>query len=149
MRNDLGNLRHQSFPMLVVEGNKDHQLIIQYSLLTSMPLARPVFVSRAKEAVAYLKYSADKQLPLPQLVVLDICLPNVSAGWQLVRDIRCQCPRLPIVVLTSIQEEEVLNRAYQLGANIFILKPSDLDGWERSFRIIHAYWAIVVSPATT
>lgn len=145
MRNNLGNSRRRRFPLLVVETNQDHQLLIQYSLLTSMPLADAVFVSTADEALAYLQLAAGKRLNMPHIVLLDIFLPDTTTGWQLLNDIRRTCPRLPIVILTGTQDEELIEQAYTVGANVFMLKPSDLESWERSFRILSTYCTTILS----
>ena len=80
--------RNRSFPLLVVEDNKDHQLLIGYSLWTKIPQAQPVFASSVTEALVHLEITVNKQENFPQLVLLDLYLPNPILEWQLLKDIR-------------------------------------------------------------
>jgi len=132
--------RNKSFPLLVVEDNKDHQLLIGYSLRAKIPLAQPVFASSAKEARTHLEITFDKQEDFPQLVLLDLYLPDPTLGWQLLKDIRARYPRLPVIILSSHQDAAVVETAYELGAHSFINKPMDLDEWEHYFRVLNDYW---------
>ncbi|RZM22627.1 MAG: response regulator [Pedobacter sp.] len=132
--------RNRAFPLLVIEDNKDHQLLIGYSLRAKIPLAQPVFASSVTEALTHLKITFDKQEDFPQLVLLDLYLPDPSLGWKLLKDIRTRYPRLPVIILSSHQDEAVVETAYELGAHSFINKPMDLDEWEHYFRVLNDYW---------
>lgn len=132
--------RSKSFPLLVVEDNKDHQLLIGYSLRAKIPLAQPVFASSVKEALIHLKITFGIQEDFPQLVLLDLYLPDPALGWQLLKDIRTHYPRLPVIILSSHHDADVVETAYELGAHSFINKPMDLDEWEYYFRVLNEYW---------
>lgn len=126
--------------MLVVEDNKDHQLLIGYSLRAKMPLSQPVFASSAKEALAHLHLTSTEMSNFPNLVLLDLFIPNAALGWQLLKDMRKHYPRLPVIVLSSHHDDTVVEKAYELGAHSFISKPLNLDGWEYYFRVMNEYW---------
>lgn len=132
--------RNKSFPLLVVEDNMDHQLLIAYSLRAKIPLAQPVFASNVKEALTYLEITFDKQEDFPQLVLLDLYLPDSTLGWQLLKDIRTRYPRLPVIMLSSHHDATVVETAYELGVHSFINKPMALDEWEQYFRVLNEYW---------
>lgn len=135
--------------MLVVEANPDHHLLIGYSCQVNKFQVKPVFATTAEEALDYLEiYANDKQL-FPQLVLLDLLVPRPDKGLQLIKDIRAIYPRLPVVVLSQHQDQDDIQRAYDMGANSFIAKPLNLLDWEEHFHILLSYWLTVVtlSPA--
>jgi CheY-like chemotaxis protein len=109
-------------------------------------LLNPVFVvSDGEEAIAYLagegKYADRATYPLPSLLLLDLKMPNKD-GFDVLQWIRKQpalC-RLRVVVLTSSGEIRDVNRAYELGANSFLVKPIRTDEFFRLTDAIKGYW---------
>lgn len=105
----------------------------------------PIQVARdGREAIAYLKGAgkfADRQLfPLPGLVLLDMKLPYVM-GLEVLKWIRQDSGlQLVVVVLTASPAEADIAAAYRLGANGFLVKPSDSDQFEDMVRSIHHFW---------
>ena len=79
--------------------------------------------------------------PLPSLILLDLKLPGMD-GFDVLRWIR-QEPNfgsLPVIVLTSSEQIRDVNRAYQLGANSFLVKPTDFQNFIDLGRAIGGYW---------
>ena len=109
-------------------------------------LLNPVFVvNDGDQAVAYLKgegkFSDRRTYPLPSLLLLDLKMPNKN-GFEVLQWIRQQpalC-RLRVVVLTSSGEIRDVNRAYELGANSFLVKPVRTDEFFRLTDAIKGYW---------
>ncbi|MBC3784222.1 response regulator [Spirosoma utsteinense] len=137
--------RKKSVPILVIEDNPDHQLLIGYSIRATMPQAEPVFVYTPTEALAHLHTSSPKAFP--SLVLLDLSLPALAdtspcldQGWQLLSELRTSYPRLPIIVLSHHNEKAVYEKAYELGVHSYINKPMGLDAWEACFEVLNAYW---------
>ncbi|GAB2544986.1 response regulator [Spirosoma aerophilum] len=126
--------------MLVVEDNEDHQLLISYSLKAKMPLSQPVFASSVEEALDHLLLTASQPDDFPKLVLLDLFVPEAALGWQLLKDIRRRYARLPVIVLSSYHDSEIVEKSYELGAHSFISKPLNLDGWEHYFKVLNDYW---------
>ncbi|SOD78997.1 response regulator [Spirosoma fluviale] len=138
---------NRSLSILVVEANTDHHLLIGYSCQVNKFQVKPIFATNVEEALDYLDvYANDRQL-FPQLVLLDLLLPQPEAGLQLIREIRKSYPRLPIVVLSHHQDQADIQRAYDVGANSFIAKPLNLLDWEGHFQILLSYWLTVVTLA--
>ena len=54
-------------------------------------------------------------------------------------------PHLPVFVLSALRESDDVRRAYELGANSFIGKPTDLQEWEEQFQNLRTYWLQVVT----
>ena len=101
--------------------------------------------SHGRQALEYLegagKYADREAYPLPCLILLDLKLPYVP-GLEVLKSIR-QDPRLKqtiVIVLTSSQEQSDIDRAYSLGANAFIAKPSNIQVLHKLARAIHDFW---------
>jgi CheY-like chemotaxis protein len=133
-------------PVLLVEDDPADYRLIQRAFIKidkSIPIIR---LSNGDEAVAYLSgdppYDNRVLHPMPSVVLLDLKLPRRS-GFEVLTWVR-QHPsgirRLPIVVLTSSRHSTDVNRAYDLKANSYLVKPaagSDLEQLVSGFK---EYW---------
>lgn len=137
--------RNKSVSLLVIEDNEDHQLLIGYSLKAKVPRANPVFAHTAQEALRHLQFTCTDPEAFPQLVFLDLFLPDLSEGWELLTDLKKDYPLLPIIVLSSSKDTDIIRQAYVLGAHSFLRKPSSLDEWESTFRTLNEYWFNLIS----
>ena len=83
---------------------------------------------------------------LPNLILLDVMMPDLD-GFEVLAEIKGdpELRRIPVVVLTTSQQEEDIVRSYELGCNSFISKPVDLSGFEICVRELGAYWFDLVS----
>jgi len=98
-----------------------------------------------QEALDYLtgegKFTNREAYPLPFLVLLDLKLPRVM-GLEVLRklDQRRNSRRLIVIVLTSSQQPEDIDTAYDLGAKAYLVKPSGLDQLEPMAQAIKDFW---------
>jgi len=89
-------------------------------------------VHNGEEAIAYLKgedvYTDRNKFPLPAVMLLDLNMP-MKNGFDLLSWVRTQpaLKRLSIVILTASTRMEDVERAFDLGANSFLVKPSNID----------------------
>lgn len=113
--------------MLLVEDDADHEALAMRSL-RRLNATRTVVVARSGTAAMEVIHGARPPAPagLPQLVLLDLKLSHMS-GFDLLRRLRTdpQTTTVPVVVLTSSDEQQDLEISYCLGANNFIQKPMD------------------------
>jgi CheY-like chemotaxis protein len=126
-------------PILVVEDNENDEMLIRRTLAKSgVPNPRQ-FVPSGEAAISYLsgvgRYSDREKYPFPALVLLDLKLP-VMDGFEVLQWIRAQPDfrDLRVVVLTTSEEIRKVSKAYQLGANSFLVKPLEFEN-------IHAFFA--------
>lgn len=104
-------------------------------------------VSDGQEALDQLR--AAEPVDRPGLVLLDLNLPGKD-GHDVLREIRADTNlrSIPVVVLTSSSEDRDINSAYSLGANAYVTKPGDLDGWLTVISTINDFWLSIVQLPT-
>jgi CheY-like chemotaxis protein len=117
-------------PILLVEDDVNDVFFFERAVKKA-GVPRGVQVARdGQEAVVYLsgegEFADRKKYPLPCLVVLDLNMPNKN-GFEVLEWLRqtSALDRLPAVILTSSQAEKDRQRAYDLGAKAYYVKPSD------------------------
>jgi CheY-like chemotaxis protein len=131
--------------VLLVEDNPSDVFIIQRTFRKLKVNISIEVVSDGDEAIAYLagagKYADREQHPLPTLILLDLKLPRRS-GFEVLDWLKQQplLARLPVVVLTSSRQTPDVNRAYDCGANSYLVKSVDPQETEELGRIIQRYW---------
>lgn len=126
--------------ILLVEDNADdEQLTLRAMRQSEVP--NMIRVARdGAEALDHL-FGAAAGARLPDLVLLDLKLPKVS-GLEVLERIRSEeaTRGLPIVILTSSDEERDIVESYNLGANSYIRKPVDFDEFIDAVRQLGLYW---------
>ena len=127
--------------ILLVEDDPDHELLTIRALKKSN-IANDVRVARdGEEALAML---FGEEALSPQLILLDLKLPKVD-GLEVLRRIResDKTRMLPVVVLTSSDEERDLVRSYQIGVNSYIRKPVNFNDFAEATRQLGLYWLVL------
>ena len=127
--------------IVLVEDNPDDQTLTLRAL-KKQNLANDIIV--LNDGVEALEYLLDPEKPLPNLVLLDLKLPKLD-GLQLLRRLRSE-PRtqlLPVVVLTSSDEDRDVIEGYRLGANSYIRKPVDFNQFTEAVRQLGLYWLVL------
>lgn len=109
------------------------------------------WVKDGQEALDFLyaknEYADRVNCKRPKLVLLDLKMPKVD-GIEVLRKIR-ETPStktLPVVVLTTSNEENDIVEAYGLGVNSYIVKPVDFDGFIKSVNDLGFYWLLLNEP---
>lgn len=127
--------------ILLVEDDPDHELLTIRALKRSN-IANEVRVARdGEEAIDVL---LGPNAIRPQVILLDLKLPKID-GLEVLRRVReseTTC-MLPVVVLTSSDEERDLIRSYQLGVNSYIRKPVSFDEFAEATRQLGMYWLVL------
>lgn len=138
--------------ILLVEDNPQDEMLILRSL-RKVNLANQVDVARdGQQALDYLfregEFSERDGPELPMVVLLDINLPRVN-GLDVLERIRGdqRTHLLPVVILTSSDEERDRLKSYENGANSFVRKPLDFTEFAESVASLGVYWlAINIAP---
>ena len=127
--------------IMLVEDDPDHELLTIRALKKSN-VANVVQVARDGEEAIELLFGAHPVKP--QVILLDLKLPKVD-GLEVLRRIReseTTC-MLPVVVLTSSDEERDVVRSYQLGVNSYIRKPVNFNDFAEATRQLGMYWLVL------
>ena len=131
--------------ILLVEDNEDDVFIMQNAFKKAR-ITNPLFVAEdGREALDYLegrgKFADRAQFPLPALVLLDLQLPQIH-GLDVLKSIRANTalPPLLVVVLTSSDQESDIERAYRLGANSYLTKPTTPQKLDSLASCLGEYW---------
>jgi CheY-like chemotaxis protein len=142
---------HAAFDILVAEDNEDDVLLLQEAFRKAGATSRLHVVVDGAEALSYLKnegaYSDTSKCPFPDLMLLDLNMPRVN-GFEVLEWLRQQprFGRLMVHVLTASSREEDVKRAYDLGANGFVVKPSRVDELVAFASALHTWHRLVCLP---
>jgi two-component system response regulator len=134
--------------ILLVEDNPDDELLTLRAFKKGNILNDVVVARDGVEALDYLfcegQYAdRDKNL-MPQVVLLDLKLPKLD-GLEVLRRLRAdeRTQLLPIVILTSSDEEQDIVDSYRLGANSYIRKPVDFQQFGEAVQQLGLYWLLL------
>jgi DNA-binding response OmpR family regulator len=127
--------------ILLVEDDPDHELLTIRALKKSN-IANDIRVARDGEEALELLFG--ENAIHPQVVLLDLKLPKID-GLEVLRRIRENDASrlLPVVVLTSSDEERDVVRSYQLGVNSYIRKPVNFTDFAEATRQLGMYWLVL------
>jgi len=134
--------------ILLVEDNPDHVLIIKRALELNNVLNEVRVVEDGQEALDYLyrrgRYADPEAAPRPGLILLDIKLPKVD-GFEVLKQIKSDpmLKMIPIIMLTSSEQEADVVRSYLNGANSYIVKPIRFTEFVEKVREVKLYWILV------
>lgn len=129
-------------PILLIEDNPvDIDLTLR--AFQRRKLANPVLVARdGEEALDWIpKWEAGELLPT--VILLDLNLPRVD-GLTVLQAYKSHpaLHKVPIVVLTTSKEDRDISKAYELGANSYIVKPVAFDNFMNVAQQIELYWCL-------
>jgi CheY-like chemotaxis protein len=137
----------KNFTVLLVEDDLNDIFLVKRAFKMAQ-LENPLqVVTDGEEAVHYLsgqgKYSDRDAHPLPKLVVMDIKMPRMT-GFDVLEWIKTDGPlrRIPIIIVSSSDRPDDVNRAYELGANAYMVKPVNFRAVQHLFESITHYWGL-------
>jgi two-component system response regulator len=134
--------------ILLVEDNPDDETLTLRALKKNNISNRVVVARDGAEALDYLfgtgQYSGRDANLTPQVVLLDLKLPKVD-GLEVLRRLRAdeRTKLLPVVILTSSNEEQDRLKGYGLGANSYVRKPVDFNQFLDAVRQLGLYWLVL------
>jgi two-component system response regulator len=137
--------------ILLVEDNADDEKLTLRALKKNN-VGNEVIVARdGVEALDYLfgtgSYVGRDLNFMPQVILLDLKLPKLD-GLEVLRALRAnkRTKLLPVVILTSSNEEQDRIQGYGLGANSYVRKPVDFNQFSESARQLGLYWLVLNEP---
>ncbi len=132
--------------ILMVEDNPDDVVLTEEALEEVKLAINLDVVEDGIEALAYLKKEGKYQAkPRPELILLDLNMPRMD-GRELLSKIKADesLKSIPVVILTTSEDEQDILRAYNLHANCYITKPVDLNQFIKVVKSIKEFWLTIV-----
>jgi CheY-like chemotaxis protein len=134
--------------VLMVEDDPGDALMVRESFAQAGKNSRFHVVPDGEEALRFLRRSGEYgDAPRPGLVLLDLHLPRMG-GLEVLAQVKAD-PDLriiPVIVLSSSQDQADINRSYELRANAYIVKPRDFDGFTAMIRQVDECFLDLVTP---
>ncbi len=138
-----------SQPILLVEDSPEDFETTERAFRRS-GLKNPIYrCADGDEALDYLhrrgRYSEPATAPRPGVILLDLNLPGTD-GREVLSEIKNDplLKQIPVIVLTTSKDERDIEVCYRCGANSYIQKPVDLDGFMKAIERLNDYWFEVV-----
>lgn len=136
-------------PILLVE-DRATDLDLTKRAFARSHLLNPIEVARdGEQAIAFIdRWKAGD--PVPVFILLDLKLPKVS-GLEVLKEIKShsEYAKIPVIVLSTSQEDNDIQEAYRLGCNSYIVKPVEFNKFMQVAAQIEVYWcALNTSPTS-
>lgn len=98
-------------------------------------------VDRARDGDEAMAYLRDPNNPVPDLILLDLNMPSRD-GREVMAELRLdpKLYRIPVVVMTTSDLDNDKHKAYALNANAYIVKPGDMNEYDRVMREVDRFW---------
>ena len=137
--------RIKPIQILLVEDNPGDVFLAKEALKESKMYSNLIVVHDGQEAMDYLIQKNHPDAVRPDLILLDLNLPR-KTGYEVLEEIKNdnRLSRIPVVILTSSEEETDIVRTYSLHANAYITKPLDLNQFIKIVDSIENFWFTVV-----
>ncbi|MDB6022174.1 MAG: putative response regulator, CheY [Pedosphaera sp.] len=139
-------------PILLAEDVEDDASVIKRALKLAGVMNPIIVVPDGVEAILYLQgegsYADRTRFPLPGVLLLDLKMPK-RGGLEVLEWCRAQ-PHLQdmlIVILSGLHEVGLVQRAYSMGANSFLIKPCNLEDVANLTKTFPGYWEQPPPPA--
>jgi CheY-like chemotaxis protein len=130
--------------ILLVEDNPDDRDLAIMALKGSK-IANEIDIAGDGEEA--LRYFEDRSRPLPALVLLDLKLPRIM-GIDVLKRLRAdeRTKLVPIVVLTSSQQESDCYESYVEGVNAYVVKPVEFGAFSDAVKALGLFWLVINEP---
>jgi two-component system response regulator len=133
---------------MLVEDNPDDEMLIR-RVFQKNNLANEIIVAHDGAEALECLLGADSPSArfIPQVILLDLKLPKID-GLEVLRRLRAddRTRHLPVVILTSSDEDKDIIQSYRLGANSYVRKPVDFNEFAEAVRELGLYWLILNQP---
>ena len=146
----MGTLR-QSVLIMLVDDDDGHRLLIRENLRTGGIVNEVLEMTDGQRALDYLtrrgQYQDPAASPRPGLILLDIKMPKMD-GFAVLEKLKAdpQLRAIPVLMLTSTDDQGEVNRCYALGANTYVVKPVRYDEFQSRIKTLGLFLDIVRLP---
>lgn len=144
----------RAIDILLVEDDAGHALLVQENLRKHGVVNKIYTVIDGEIALDFLyrrgEFALEEKAPRPGLILLDLNLPKVD-GFEVLRQVKNdeKLKTIPIIILTSTEDQREINKSYELGANNYITKPVDYAQFQDRVSHLGFFLEIVSYPNLT
>ena len=141
----------QSVTIMLVEDDDGHRLLIRENLRAGGVVNDLIEMPDGQQALDYLtrrgRYQDRTKSPRPGLILLDIKMPKAD-GFAVLKAIKSdpELRLIPVLMLTSTDDQLEVNRCYTLGANSYVVKPVRYEEFQDRIRALGLFLDIVRFP---
>jgi CheY-like chemotaxis protein len=138
--------RRAAVNILLVEDNPGDVRLMKEALSGSIDYCRLLTVEDGEQAIRFLRRTAPfGDAVRPDLIFLDLNLPRKD-GREVLAEVKSDIGlrRIPVIVLTTSEADRDVRRAYDLHANCYVRKPTDLDEYLSVIRACEKFWLHIV-----
>ncbi|NJN28114.1 MAG: response regulator [Cyclobacteriaceae bacterium] len=131
--------------IILVEDNPDEAKLTIRALKKRNLANNLLHLWDGEEIIQYLQ--KEQHNNLPKLILLDLKMPKID-GLVVIQHLKSDAKfkSIPIVVLTSSKENKDIKKAYELGANAYIVKPVDFENFSQAVSELGIFWLIINQP---
>jgi len=134
--------------ILIVEDLPDHALLLQRELRKAGVLNRFFVIDNGAEAISFLggdnRFGDRARFPLPTIILLDLKLKSEVQGFDVLTWIRSrhEFDSILVIVLSDLEQPDVIRQAYEMGANTYLIKPADREELRNTIEGFKRYWVL-------
>lgn len=138
----------EELEILIVEDNANDAELMMRTLKKNNLSNKIKLLEDGEKALDYIyckgEYKDRDCANLPKIIFLDLKLPKVN-GLEVLEKLKSDemTKKLPVIIVTSSREDPDIERAYELGANSYVVKPVDFDDFVKSMVQLGLYWLLV------
>jgi len=144
-------MNDSNYTILLVEDEENDATLMKMAFKKNNIMNPVQWTRDGLEAIAYLNgegvFSDRGKYPFPEVLILDLKMPRMG-GLELLSWIR-EHPEyrvIPTLVMSSSRQDLDVEKAYNLGANTYMIKPSSFEELAQIVKLAHEYWAVSVKP---
>lgn len=136
---------HPVLNILLIEDSEDDAFLFERALKTEGIRGALQRVPNGEQAISYLEgdgaYSDRTKSPFPSVIFTDIHMPQMD-GFGILNWLKShpKCSLLPIMVFSSSNNRDDIEKAYRLGANAYLVKPTSMPELQAIVRVAHEFW---------
>lgn len=129
--------------VLVIEDNPSHWFFIKNALQQVLSEVELRWLQTEEEVMAFLNTCSVAEWELPNLILLDLYLPDRATGWRILREIKTlpePGSQVPVVLLSTSEQADDIAQTYQFGCASYLVKPHSFPEWVAQLEAFCSYW---------
>jgi len=127
--------KEKRIDILHIEDNQDDVFLTELAIKECNINGNIVVANNGETAIKLINYLIEEEKKLPDLILLDVNLPKVT-GLEVLKYIKSKIKNVPTVVFTSSDLMPDMKYCYENGADLFVRKPNNINGFKEVMRYI-------------